>query len=193
MITGALSWLAAARRPIVRDPDAAAAELGAPLVGQVADRSTAAGYDLISTNLAAVGTRGVVVLTGSFDGSSYSEIAASLGVEVAALLASTIGRLCEGQIEELRHTYNAARPEGSYLASIAGKTASLYATSARIGGIVEIERDGKPEEFPAHGLVDAGERLIQGHQPWSGGSGAVVVRCSSCKQREVEGDGLFSA
>jgi Mrp family chromosome partitioning ATPase len=78
MITGALSWLAAARRPIVRDPDVAAAELGAPLVGQVADRSTAAGYDLISTNLAAVGTRGVVVLTGSFDGASYSEIAASL-------------------------------------------------------------------------------------------------------------------
>lgn len=78
MITGALSWLAAARRPIVRDPDVAASELGAPLVGQVADRSTAAGYDLISTNLAAVGTRGVVVLTGSFDGASYSEIAASL-------------------------------------------------------------------------------------------------------------------
>jgi geranylgeranyl pyrophosphate synthase len=38
--------------------------------------------------------------------------------------------------KELRHTYNPARPESSYLASIAGKTASLYSTSARIGGIV---------------------------------------------------------
>jgi heptaprenyl diphosphate synthase len=55
---------------------------------------------------------------------------------VAGLLARTIGRLCEGQIEELRHTYNAARPEASYMASISGKTASLYATAARIGGIV---------------------------------------------------------
>jgi heptaprenyl diphosphate synthase len=76
------------------------------------------------------------ILAGDFLLSRASEIAASLGTEVAALLARTIGRLCEGQIEELRHTYNAARPEPSYIASIAGKTASLYATSARIGGIV---------------------------------------------------------
>ena len=76
------------------------------------------------------------ILAGDFLLSRASEIAASLGTEVAALLARTIGRLCEGQIEELRHTYNAARPEASYIASIAGKTASLYATSARIGGIV---------------------------------------------------------
>jgi heptaprenyl diphosphate synthase len=82
------------------------------------------------------------ILAGDFLLSRASEIAASLGTEVAALLARTIGRLCEGQIEELRHTYNAARPEASYVASIAGKTASLYATSARIGGIVAgLERD----------------------------------------------------
>ncbi len=76
------------------------------------------------------------ILAGDFLLSRASEIAASLGTEVAALLARTIGRLCEGQIEELRHTYNVARPEPSYLASIAGKTASLYATSARIGALV---------------------------------------------------------
>jgi heptaprenyl diphosphate synthase len=76
------------------------------------------------------------ILAGDFLLSRASEIAASLGTETAGLLARTIGRLCEGQIEELRHTYNPARPESSYLASIAGKTASLYSTSARIGGIV---------------------------------------------------------
>jgi heptaprenyl diphosphate synthase len=76
------------------------------------------------------------ILAGDFLLSRASEIAASLGTEVAALLARTIGRLCEGQIEELRHTYNSARPESSYLASISGKTASLYATAARIGGLV---------------------------------------------------------
>ena len=76
------------------------------------------------------------ILAGDFLLSRASEIAASLGTEVAGLLARTIGRLCEGQIEELRHTYNSARPEGSYLSSISGKTASLYATAARIGGLV---------------------------------------------------------
>ena len=76
------------------------------------------------------------ILAGDFLLSRASEIAASLGTEVAALLARTIGRLCEGQIEELRHTYDAARPEASYLSSIGGKTASLYSTAARIGSIV---------------------------------------------------------
>ena len=76
------------------------------------------------------------ILAGDFLLARASEIAASLGTEVAGLLARTIGRLCEGQIEELRHTYNVARPVDSYLSSIAGKTASLYATAARIGGLV---------------------------------------------------------
>ena len=76
------------------------------------------------------------ILAGDFLLSRASEIAASLGTEVAGLLARTIGWLCEGQIEELRHTYDVNRPEASYLASIHGKTASLYGTAARIGGIV---------------------------------------------------------
>jgi heptaprenyl diphosphate synthase len=76
------------------------------------------------------------ILAGDFLLSRASEIAASLGTEVAGLLARTIGWLCEGQIEELRHTYDTGRTEASYLASIHGKTASLYGTAARIGGIV---------------------------------------------------------
>jgi len=76
------------------------------------------------------------ILAGDFLLSRASEIAASLGTEVAGLLARTIGWLCEGQIEELRHTYDPSRPASSYLASIHGKTASLFGTAARIGGIV---------------------------------------------------------
>ena len=76
------------------------------------------------------------ILAGDFLLARASEIAAGLSTEVAGLLAATIGRLCEGQIEELRHTYNAARPEASYLNSISGKTASLFAAAARIGGLV---------------------------------------------------------
>jgi heptaprenyl diphosphate synthase len=76
------------------------------------------------------------ILAGDYLLARASEIAASLGTEVAGLLASTIARLCEGQILELQHTFNAQRNEEGYLASIDGKTASLLGTACRIGGIV---------------------------------------------------------
>lgn len=76
------------------------------------------------------------ILAGDFLLARASEIAASLGAEIAGLLGRTIARLCEGEIEQLRHTYDVARPEQSYYSSIAGKTASLFSTAARIGGIV---------------------------------------------------------
>ncbi|CAB4884944.1 unannotated protein [freshwater metagenome] len=76
------------------------------------------------------------ILAGDFLLARASEIAASLGAEVAGLLGNTIARLCEGEIEQLRHTYDVSRPEPSYFSSIEGKTASLFSTAARIGGIV---------------------------------------------------------
>jgi heptaprenyl diphosphate synthase len=76
------------------------------------------------------------ILAGDFLLSRASEIAASLGTEVAALLAATIGRLCFGEIAQLRHTYSTARTEADYLESIEGKTAALFSTAARVGGIV---------------------------------------------------------
>lgn len=76
------------------------------------------------------------ILAGDFMLAKASEIAAALGTEVVTLLAQTIGRLCEGQIEELRHTYDMSRSIPSYLVSIEGKTASLFATAARIGALV---------------------------------------------------------
>jgi len=81
------------------------------------------------------------ILAGDFLLARASEIAAGLGTEVAGLLAATIGQLCEGQILELRDTYNLDRTEADYERSIAGKTASLLATACRVGGIVgEIPR-----------------------------------------------------
>lgn len=82
------------------------------------------------------------ILAGDFLLARASELAASLGVEVAGLLANTIGRLCEGQLLELQHAYNADRTEELYLRSIEGKTAALLASSCRIGGLVaELPRD----------------------------------------------------
>jgi heptaprenyl diphosphate synthase len=77
----------------------------------------------------------VAILAGDFLLAKASEIAASLGTEVAGLLATTIGRLCEGQVRELSHTYDVGRTEESYLTSISGKTAALMATACRIGAL----------------------------------------------------------
>lgn len=76
------------------------------------------------------------ILAGDFLLAKASELAASLGTEVAELLAATIGRLCEGQVRELQLIYDITRTEEQYLQAIAGKTAALYATSCRIGGLV---------------------------------------------------------
>ena len=82
------------------------------------------------------------ILAGDFLLAKASEIAAGLGTEVAALLAATIGRLCAGEVHELRHAYDPGRTESSYLAAIEGKTASLFATACRVGGIVgQLPRD----------------------------------------------------
>jgi heptaprenyl diphosphate synthase len=76
------------------------------------------------------------ILAGDFLLAKASEIAAGLGTEVAGLLAATIGRLCEGEVQELRRAFDADRTEASYLAAIEGKTAALFATACRVGGIV---------------------------------------------------------
>ena len=97
------------------------------------------------------------ILAGAFLLAKASELAASLGTEVAELLAATIGRLCEGQVRELQLIYDVTRNEEQYLQAIAGKTAELYATSCRIGGIVGgAERDviNKLTEFGhAYGMA----------------------------------------
>jgi heptaprenyl diphosphate synthase len=76
------------------------------------------------------------ILAGDYLLAKASEIAASLGTEVAGLLAATIARLCEGQILEVQSAFDLGRTEDAYLSSIDGKTASLLATACRIGGIV---------------------------------------------------------
>ena len=76
------------------------------------------------------------ILAGDFLLAKASEIAASLGTEVAGLLARTIGDLCRGQVAELQTLFDINRTEEQYFPSIAGKTASLFSAATRIGGIV---------------------------------------------------------
>jgi heptaprenyl diphosphate synthase len=103
----------------------------------------------------------VAILAGDFLLARASEIAASLGTEVAGLLARTIGQLCEGEVGQLRFAFDVGRTEEAYLASIAGKTASLMATAARVGGIVS----GAPGPW-VEALTGYGEALGMAFQIW---------------------------
>jgi heptaprenyl diphosphate synthase len=96
----------------------------------------------------------VAILAGDYLLAQASSLAASLGAEVAGLLADTIGELCRGQVLELQYLFDADRNEESYLSAIEGKTAALFATSCRIGGMVA----GVSDETLA-GLTQFGHHL----------------------------------
>jgi heptaprenyl diphosphate synthase len=77
----------------------------------------------------------VAIVAGDFLLARSAEIAASLGTEIAGLLANTLGRLCQGQVTEVQAAFDVGRTEAQYFATIAGKTAALMATSCRIGAL----------------------------------------------------------
>jgi heptaprenyl diphosphate synthase len=94
----------------------------------------------------------VAILAGDFLLARASSLAASLGAEVAALLAATIGELCRGQVLELQHLFDPDRSEEAYFAAIEGKTASLMATSCRIGGMVSAVDDATLDALTQFGF-----------------------------------------
>ncbi|MHB1787617.1 MAG: polyprenyl synthetase family protein, partial [Acidimicrobiales bacterium] len=77
----------------------------------------------------------VAIVAGDFLLARAAGIAASLGSEIAGLLAATLARMCEGQVREVHSTFDLNRTEAAYLTAIGGKTASLLATSCRIGAL----------------------------------------------------------
>ena len=77
----------------------------------------------------------VAIVAGDYLLARSAAIAASLGTEIAALLANTLGRLCQGQVSEVRSAFQIDRTRESYTNAISGKTAALTATSCRIGAL----------------------------------------------------------
>ena len=76
------------------------------------------------------------ILAGDYLLGRASAMAASLGAEVARLLAEAITQLCEGQIIELENAYDTERSEQRYERAVSGKTAALLSISCRIGATV---------------------------------------------------------
>ncbi len=77
----------------------------------------------------------LAIVVGDYLLARSAEIAASLGNEIASLIAATLSRLCHGQVTEVRSCYDIKRSHEQYLESIGDKTAALIATACRIGGI----------------------------------------------------------
>ena len=96
----------------------------------------------------------LAVVVGDFLLARSAEIAASLGTEIAGTLATTLARLCQGQIAEARSVYRIDRSVEDYLAAIADKTGALMGTSCRIGALTA-ELDGPDTEA----LTAFGEKL----------------------------------
>ncbi|MET0895243.1 MAG: polyprenyl synthetase family protein [Acidimicrobiia bacterium] len=94
----------------------------------------------------------VAILAGDFLLARASSLAASLGADVAALLAATIGELCRGQVLELQHLFDVERSEEGYESTIEGKTAALFATSCRIGGMVSNVDDATLDALTRFGM-----------------------------------------
>ncbi|HTV11851.1 MAG TPA: polyprenyl synthetase family protein [Acidimicrobiales bacterium] len=103
----------------------------------------------------------VAILAGDFLLARASEIAARLGTDVVKVLATTIGKLCQGEMAQLRHAFSTGRTEAAYFESISSKTASLLSASAKIGGIVA---GASPAEVEA--LAQFGHSFGMAFQIW---------------------------
>jgi len=88
----------------------------------------------------------MAIIVGDYLLARSAEIAASLGTEIARLLATTLGRLCQGQVLEVRSVFQTERTTKQYFEAITGKTAALMAASCRIGGLTG---GSPPEELEA--------------------------------------------
>jgi heptaprenyl diphosphate synthase len=77
----------------------------------------------------------VAIVAGDYLLARSAAIAAGLGTDIAELLADTLGRLCQGQVTEVRSAFQVGRSREDYFAAISGKTAALTATSCRIGAL----------------------------------------------------------
>jgi heptaprenyl diphosphate synthase len=93
----------------------------------------------------------VAIVAGDYLLARSAAIAASLGTEIATLLAETLGRLCQGQVTEVRSAFQVGRTRDDYFAAISGKTAALTAASCRIGALTGGLPTGEVEACTAFG------------------------------------------
>ena len=77
----------------------------------------------------------IAIVAGDYLMARSAAIAADLGTDVAGLLARTLAWLTRGQVSEVRTAFSVDRTEEDYYEAIEGKTASLMASSCRVGAL----------------------------------------------------------
>ncbi|MDE3223589.1 MAG: polyprenyl synthetase family protein, partial [Acidobacteriota bacterium] len=99
----------------------------------------------------------IAIVAGDYLMARSAAIAADLGTDVAGLLARTLAWLTRGQVSEVRTAYSTARTEADYYEAIEGKTASLMASSCRVGAMTarlpDAQRDALTEFGRCFGMI----------------------------------------
>jgi len=101
----------------------------------------------------------VAILAGDYLFARASDISSDLGGDVTRLLARTIATVSDGQIREVTAAGRLDQTEDAYREIIRRKTASLIATSCRLGGMLS---DASPETVEL--LDDFGVALGMAYQ-----------------------------
>jgi len=96
----------------------------------------------------------VAILTGDYLFALASEITADLGTEATRVLARAIGRLCQGQIRDVRGPLDDEDPTGHYTRVLEDKTGALIAAACRLGALLSGAEGGVVEA-----LTEYGERV----------------------------------
>lgn len=80
---------------------------------------------------------GAVILVGDFLFAQSAILAASTGLpRVVHIFATTLGDICDGQLREMLEAHQLEQSREAYEQRIYGKTASLFAGSAEMGGVI---------------------------------------------------------
>jgi heptaprenyl diphosphate synthase len=99
----------------------------------------------------------IAIVAGDYLMARSATIAADLGADAAGLLARTLAWLTRGQVSEVRTAFSIERTETDYFEAIEGKTASLMASSCRMGALTarldEIETAALTEFGRCFGMV----------------------------------------
>lgn len=80
---------------------------------------------------------GAVILVGDFLFAQSAILAASTGLpRVVHIFATTLGDICDGQLREMLEAHQVEQSREAYERRIYGKTASLFAGAAEMGGVI---------------------------------------------------------
>lgn len=92
------------------------------------------------------------ILSGDYLLGRASIISAELGANIAKILGETILELCVGQIIEQQNLFDVNRSVQDYLKAIEGKTASLFASTCKIGATLSLAENETIEALEKFGF-----------------------------------------